>query len=254
MNSLIEHIAELEKKIKKIVFSDEVADEVNHFKKLVRAFSKDVIDWIEGDSEGKTQGIRGQLHIIRKGRDNQYEGNMANKWVEWAYNTFIGMEKGARKIKEDIETLKSHLDKIKKSCKKVRESAKSWRVGATWFYLGGIVACAGIGIAHLCTLPVSGLFMLGVAASYFGVIGGTLHILDKSDEAIAKCNKIDAALTAIHTVVDKFELTATQFKDILDEGKFASEIKGKNVEIDWNSQEVRLITDAANRLYGLLDV
>jgi len=133
MNSLIEHIAELEEKIKKIVFSDEVADEVNHFKKLVRNFSKNVIDWIEGDTKGKKQGIRGQLHIIRKGRENQYEGNMANKWVEWAFDTFIEMEKGARKIKEDIEKLRDHLNKIKNKCDKVKKSANNYKVGAGIF-------------------------------------------------------------------------------------------------------------------------
>jgi len=133
MNSLIKHIEDLEEKIKKIVFSEEVADEVDEFKKLVRKFSENVINWIEGDSKGKTKGIRAQLHIIRSGRDNQYQGNMANKWVEWAFNTFIGMEKGAIKIKEDIEILKSHLDKIKDSCEKVRKSAKKLRVGAEIF-------------------------------------------------------------------------------------------------------------------------
>jgi len=254
MNSLIKHIQELEEKIKKIVFSDEVADEVNHFKKLVRDFSKNVIDWIEGDTKGKTQGIRGQLHVIRKGRENQYEGNMANKWVEWAFNTFISMEKGARKIKDDIEILRNHLDKIKNSCKKVKELAKTWKDRTEIFCVGGIVACAGIAIAHICTLPISGLFMLGVAASYVSIIGISTKFFDASNEAIAKCNKIDAALKAIGTVVDKFEKTAYHFEGILGEGKFASEIKGKNVEIDWNSQEVRLITKHANRLYDLLDV
>jgi len=96
--------------------------------------------------------------------------------------------------------------------------------------------------------------MLCVAASYYGIFGVTAHIVETVDETIKKCNKIDEALTAIHETVDKFKLKADDFTNILEEGRFASEIKDKSVVIDWNSQEVILITDAANRLYNLLDV
>jgi len=96
--------------------------------------------------------------------------------------------------------------------------------------------------------------MLTVAAFCTGIFGVSAKFLDGADETIAKCNKIEEALEEIGKVVKEFKLKADDFSNILVEGKIASiPYSDQKAVIDWNSQEVKEITKAANRLYDLLD-